>query len=214
MKTGVEYKELKDIEKRILKGIKTEDSFSNAKTIAAFDVGYFGKKYVCAVVVMDLETKKELETKSVTGDELIHYSPSMIAFREGPAIINAYRSLNNKPDILIVKGCGTIHSFKVGLASYVGILTNKPCFGVAPDLLFGKLDEDKIIFNNETKGIAIRTKDFANPIYITPGHNISIETSVKISKELIIEPYKMPLPIHLAHKLVNKNKKELAIKKD
>lgn len=212
MKTGVEYKELKDIEKRILKGIKLEDNFSNAKTIAAFDVGYSGKKYVCVAIVMDIESKQELETTNVIGDEIIPYSPSMVAFREGPAIIDAYRSLNIKPDILIVKGCGTVHPNKVGLASYVGILTNKPCFGVSQDLLFGKLDEDKIVFDNELKGKAIKTKAFSNPIYIIPGHNISIESSMKIIKELIIEDYKMPLPVHLAHKLVNKFKKEFNIK--
>jgi len=212
MKTGVEYKELKDIEKRILKGIKIEDNLQNVKTVGAFDVGYSGKKYVCVAVVMDIESKKELETKSVTGDEVIPYSISMVAFREGPAILDAYHSLDIKPDVLIVKGSGAIHSNKVSLASYVGILTNKPCFGVSQDLLFGKLDEDKILFDNELKGIAIKTKAFSNPIYIIPGHNISIESSVKLTKDLISEEYKMPLPIHLAHKLVNKLKKEFNIK--
>lgn len=207
MKNGVDFKELKDIEKKILKGIKLVDSFSEVKTIAAFDVGYTGKKYLCVAIVMDLDSKKELEIKKVSGDEIMHYSPALIAFREGPAIMEAYRSLENKPDILIVKGSGAVHPYKVGLASYIGILTNKPCIGVSQDLLFGRLDEDRIIFNEELKGIAIRTKAFANPIYIIPGHGISIDSSVSLIKKLIVEPYKLPLPLHIAHKYVNKEKK-------
>ena len=55
--------------------------------------------------------------------------------------------------------------------------------------------------------MAIKTKQFANPIYITPGHNISLNSAVEIIKKLSFEPYKLPLPLHLAHKYVNKLKK-------
>ena len=207
MKNGVDLKELKDIEKRILKGISLNDSFSSVKTVVAFDIAYTNKKYNCVAVVLSIKTKEEIEKKEVIGDEIIPYSPSMIAFREGPAVIDAYRSLENKPDVLIVKGEGAVKPNKIGLASYVGVILNKPCIGVAKELLHGRLDEDRIIYDNEVKGIAIKTKQFANPIYVTPGHNISINTAVEIIRKLSIEPYKLPLPLHLAHKYVNKLKK-------
>ena len=38
MKNGVDLKELKEIEKKILKGISLKDSFSNIKTVAAFSI--------------------------------------------------------------------------------------------------------------------------------------------------------------------------------
>lgn len=208
MKNGVNLMELKEIEKRILNGINLNDNILNLKTIAAFDITYIGKRYSCVSVVLDLGSKEEIEKKVVTGDEIIPYSPNLVAFREGPVIIEAYRSLGKKPDVLIVKGSGAIHPNKVSLASYVGVILNKPCIGVSKELMFGKLEEDSIIFNGKLKGLAIKTKQFANPIYIIPGHNISIQTSVGIIKKIIDEQYKLPLPLHLAHKYANKIKKE------
>ena len=208
MKNGVDFKELKEIEKKILKGIKVQDSITNIKTVAAFDIAYSDKKYHCIGVVYDLETNKEIEVSNVESEEIMPYSPSMVAFREGPAIIDAYRNIKNKPDVLIVKGNGAINKYKVGLASYVGVLVNKPCIGVTKELTSGKLEEDNILFENEIRGKAIRTKEYANPIYISPGHGIDLNLSVEIIKKLIIEPYKLPLPLHLAHKYVNRKKKE------
>ena len=207
MKTGVDYKELKEIEKGILKGINLNDSFSNFKTVAAFDIAYLNKNYNCIAVVFDTETNQEIEMKTVSGEEIMPYSPNLVAFREGPVIVDAYRSLENKPDVLIVKGNGAVHPNKIGLASYVGVILNKPCIGVSKELNVGKLDEDRIIFNNELKGKAIRTKEFANPIYVMPGHNVSLNTAIQIIKKISIESYKLPLPLHLAHKYVNKLKK-------
>ncbi len=208
MKSGINIKELKEIEKNILKGIKLENSFESLKTLAGFDVTYSGKKYVAAAVVIDFETKQEIERKIITGEEIMPYSPNLAVFREGPVILAAYRSLENKPDILVVKGNGALKDHKVGLASYVGVLVNKPCIGVAKELLFGRLDEDRIIVNDKLRGMAIKTKQFANPVYISPGHNINLETSVDIIKKITVELYKLPLALHLAHKYANKEKKD------
>ncbi len=208
MKSGINFSELKDIEKRILEGIKLEDSFSDPKTIVAFDVGYIGNKYVCVAIVIDIESKEIIEKNQIDGEEVMPYSPNFVAFREGPVIVNAFRSLNNKPEIIMVKGMGAIHQKKAGLASYVGVMLNKPCFGVSKELAFGSLEEDKVMFNNEIRGIALKAKPYAKPVYITPGHNITLNTSVEIAKKLIDEQYKLPLPLHLAHKLVNKLKNE------
>src|SRR3989344_2218695 len=192
MKNGVDFKELKEVEKRVLKGIGLKDSVTNPKTVAAFDIAYIGNKYNCVAVVIDLESMKEIEKKTVSGEEIIPYSPSLVAFREGPAVLEAYRSLENKPDVLIVKGNGALHPHKVGLASYVGVILNKPCIGVSKELIYGRLDEDRILFDEELKGIAIKTKQFANPVYVMPGHGISLDTAVGIIRKLSIEPYKLP----------------------
>src|SRR3989338_6374427 len=177
MKNGADFKELKDIEKKILKGVKLENEFSQINTVAAFDINYINNNYNCVAVVMDFNTLKEIEVKQVSGEEIISYSPNLVAFREGPVIIEAYRSLENKPDILIIKGGGVINPNKIGLASYVGVILNKPCIGVSKELNTGRLDEDKIIFNGEIKGLAIKTKEFANPVYVTPGHNINLKNA-------------------------------------
>ncbi len=206
MKNGVNIKELKEVEKNICKGVKLVNSFTNPKTIVAFDIAYSGKKYFCAAVVLNIETKEEIERKIVTGEEIMPYSPNSAVFREGPVVLEAYRSLQNKPDVLVVKGNGLLKVNRVGLASYVGVLLNKPCLGVAKELLFGRLDEDKIMVDDKLRGMAIKTKPFANPVYVTPGHNIDIDTSVELIRKVSVEEYKLPLVLHLAHKYANKEK--------
>ncbi len=204
---SVDPKELKEIEKSILKGINLSDQNSKIKTVAGFEIKYSNKTYHCCGVVLDLETKEEKEHKEVSGQEIMSYSPTFIAFREGPAIIEAYRLLEQKPDLLIVKGNGALHKNKVGLASYVGVILNKPCIGVSKNLMYGNVEEDKIFFENELKGVAVKTKEFSNPVYVTTGHNMSVESAGEIIKKLIKEPYKMPLPLHLAHKYLSEIKK-------
>ena len=208
MKTGVNVKELKEIEKKILKGINLNNTINDIKLIGGFDIAYKNNKYVCAAVVIDFNTKEVVEKNIATGEEIMSYSPTLAVFREGPAIIDAYRGLENKPDVLMIKGNSALQKFKAGLASYVGVLLNKPCIGVAKELLFGRLDEDRIIVDNELKGMAIKTKEFSNPVYVSPGHGISLDKAVEITKSLIRDPYKMPLPLHFAHKLANKEKKQ------
>lgn len=209
----INFSELKEIEKQVLKGISLKDSEIVVKKAAAFDIGFSGNKVVCSAIVFDFETLEIVEEKSKVSEELMPYSPNLIAFREGPAIIDLYRELENKPDILIVDGHGALHPNKVGVASYVGVLLNKPTIGVSKELVYGNLDEDKIMFNNEIKGYAIKAKEFANPVYITAGHGLSIDKSVEIVKKTVVPEFKLPLPMHLAHKMTNRIKNDINIKK-
>lgn len=204
-----DFIELKRIEKDVLKGVSIKDTINEIKTIAAFDIGFSGTKVICSAIVFEYPSLKILEEKHTISEELMPYSPNLIAFREGPPITELYKELENKPDVLIVDGFGVLHPAKAGVASYVGVLLNKPVIGVAKELIYGNLDEDKVMFNNELKGYAIKIKEFARPVFITPGHNITAERAVDIVKNMVVAEYKLPLPLHLAHKNTNKIKKEL-----
>lgn len=209
----IDFNELKKIEKEVLKGISLKDSISEIDKIAAFDIGFSGTKIICSAIVFEFPSLKVIEEKTKVSDELMPYSPNTIAFREGPTIIELYRELENTPDVLIVDGFGALHPAKAGVASYVGVILNKPSIGIAKELIYGNLDEDKIVFNGEIKGYAIKTKDFANPVFITSGHNVSIEKATEIVRKTVVSEFKLPLPMHLAHKLTNKVKKEIGEKK-
>ena len=207
MHNQIDFKELKEIQKQIVKGISLNDNFSEIKKIAAFSLTSKDKKMLCAAVVLDAETMEVLEEKEIITDELMQYSPVFVAFREGPAIMEVLKELEQKPDLILVEGFGALQQFKVGTASYIGVLANKPCIGVAKNLMFGRLEEEKIVVNNEVKGFALRIKEFANPVYITPGQNISVETAQSVMSKLVNPEFKMPYPLHLAHKNLIRLKK-------
>ncbi len=203
----IDVNELKEISKQILKGISLKDNFSEIKTLAAFTLTFKDKKTLCAVVVLNANTLEVLEEKEAITDELMPYSPNFVAFREGPAIVQALKELSNKPDLLLIDGIGALIPNKVGTASYVGVLTNRPCLAVSKSLILGNLEEDKIMFKGEVKGIALRTKEFANPVYLTIGHSVSLQSAQELMKKWINPEFKMPYPLHLAHKLLLKMKK-------
>ncbi|HIH25848.1 endonuclease V [Candidatus Woesearchaeota archaeon] len=206
MKT-FDMREFMDIEKKVIKAISLKDSINEVKTVASFEIASLNKKYKCCAVVIDYNSLSELEVNFTEGDELMSYSPRTIPFREGPIIIEAYRSLKIKPDVLIIRGDGALRRSKVGLASYVGVLINKPSIGVTKELIHGALNEDNIIIDDEIKGKALKIKELANPVYISPGHGLSVDKALEIIKKVSDPEYKLPLPMHLAHKHINKLKK-------
>ena len=206
MKRGTHMQQLKEIKQNILKGISLKDDFEDIKTIVGFDLAFKGQKILCAAVVLDYETFEVLETTDIEIEEPMPYSPQMICFREGPAIIEAYKNLETKPDILILDGNGSINPKVIGVANYVGVLTNKPCIGVSSKLVSGRLDVDNVIYDDKLTGKALKSKDFANPIYVSPGHKVSLESATEIIKKCL-KGHKMPEPIHLAHSKAVKLKK-------
>ena len=210
MKRGFEIKQFKEISKQILNAINLKDNFEEIKTIAGFDVSFKNNKAICVGVMLEYPSMKEIETKETVSTEEISYSPGFTVFREGPIIIETYRSFEKKPDLLVVKGNGSIHPTKFGTASYVGVLINKPCVGVVKELIFGKLVDENILFKGVVKGKALKYKEFANPVYLSPGHNISLDSAYEIMKKCGDEKYKLPYPLYLAHKYLSKlkNKKE------
>ena len=53
------------------------------------------------------------------------------------------------------------------------------------------------------------SKEKANPLFISPGNQITIKTAYELSKKMVISPHKNPEPLHLASKYAREVKKEL-----
>jgi deoxyribonuclease V len=54
----------------------------------------------------------------------------------------------------------------------------------------------------EVIGMALRSKKNCNPIYVSPGHQITLEQSVEIIKNCL-KGYRIPEPTRQAHLFVN-----------
>ncbi len=203
---SVDTGKLRGILRAIAKQVSTEDKvrLDEIKTVAGFDVAFFGEKAVCAAVVMDFKTLTVVErTTSLTKAE-VQYIPGFLSFREGPAILQAYYDLEHDPDVLMVDGHGIAHPLRAGLASYVGVELAKPCIGVAKSVLIGEIVDDKVMIGDEVRAKLVKTKEYAKPIIVSPGHLISVDTAVEVVKRCIVPPHKLPEPLHAAHRFADK----------
>ncbi|OYQ37990.1 endonuclease V [Flavobacterium cyanobacteriorum] len=138
------------------------------------------------------------------------YVPQYLGFREVPALLEAWKLLPVKPDIMVLDGQGITHPRECGIASHFGVLAGQPSIGCAKNMLFGsykplgleKFSESAIIANGGIKGYALRTKKDVKPVYISPGHMVSVEDSIDIMKNCVLK-HRIPEPTRMAHEKVN-----------
>ena len=187
--------------------IITIDSFKKAELIGGVDLAYFDNKAICSIVICDKDMNA-IETKNTVTEVNIPYMPSYLFYREGPAIIETYQKIENKPDVLLCGFHGIIHPRRIGAASHLGLILDVPTIGVAKNLFCGKLEGNTVVMDKEIRGIKLISKEHAKPIFISPGHKISLKKSVEIVKSCMRPPHKLPEPLHLAHHQANKLKKE------
>ena len=91
-----------------------------------------------------------------------------------------------------------------------GLIINRPTFGCAKSVLVGKYEEPgagrgawtPLVDKGETVGAALRTKDRVQPIYVSPGHLMDVESAVALTLRCH-GGYRQPEPTRRAHLLVN-----------
>lgn len=156
------------------------------------------------------------------------YVPGYLAFREIPAIKTLARGLSEKvakedwPQAFLVDGNGQMHPRGAGIASHLGVLMDWPTIGCSKS--FFKMDglTYAIIDETVTKRLLERTdsqptepiigqsgKDYGvamlngkrtkNPIFISVGHRISLQTAIAVVKAC--SHHRVPEPIRMADKL-------------
>jgi deoxyribonuclease V len=159
-----------------------------------------------AVVVLNYPQLRVVEIK--TSKQLVSfpYIPGLLSFRELPLILAACQELTIAPDIILVDGQGIAHPRRLGLASHLGILLNIPAIGCAKSRLCGShepIGEVRGSFaelrdGDEVIGAALRTKKGTNPVYISIGHKVDLDTAIFWTMESC-RGYKIPEPTRLAH---------------
>lgn len=98
------------------------------------------------------------------------------------------------------------------MATHLGIELNIPTIGCAKKRLVGSYDKtllgqkrgdtQELIYNNVLVGKALRTQDNTNPMYISIGHKISLETAIDWVLKLTPD-YRLPETTRQADHLVN-----------
>jgi deoxyribonuclease V len=111
--------------------------------------------------------------------------------------------LRSTPSLVLLDGNGIIHPARCGFASHAGITLDIPTIGVAKTLLYGTIKDSHILIEKEQRGYAFSKKQGTRPVYVSPGHRVSLKTSIEVVKHL--SSSKNPEPLRLAHHLAKKN---------
>jgi deoxyribonuclease V len=202
-------------EQKRLKGkVRLKNGFSKVDTVAGVDVAYSDYGYG-AVVVYDYVSGEIIEERIEKMKMDFPYIPTYLGFREIPMISNLMEDLENTPTVLLVDGNGVLHPYGMGIASHVGVKMDIPTIGCAKSLLCGKVKNDlskygessDIEYEGKKIGSAYLSSPRSHkPIYISPGHMVSFDTSLDIVKRLC--KYKIPGPLRDAHILATKSRNE------
>lgn len=193
------------------KVIKEDQLPPSLKLVGGVDVSYAEDAAFAAVAVLNYEDMKLVEAKCSAVKVRFPYVPTLLSFREAPAIFSVLKKLESTPDVYLIDGQGVAHPYGFGLASHVGVITKVPTIGVAKSRLFGKVIKRKpysalISKGNEVVGVALTTKAGRRPIYVSVGHMVSLNRAVEIVKHCIKNGYQTAKPIIMAHKLANEEK--------
>jgi deoxyribonuclease V len=143
------------------------------------------------------------------------YVPGLLSFREAPALTKAFRKIRRKPDVIIFDGQGIAHPRGMGLASHMGLILDCPSIGCAKTRLVGThplLPETRgsiVLLTDQGRvvGSAVRTRERVKPVFVSPGHAITLEESIRLVLNCC-RGYKLPEPTRQAHIAVNQMRLE------
>ncbi len=188
--------------------VHCEDDLGPVRTIAGVDVSMqrFADEGFAAIVVLSVPDMAILEVAGARLPLSMPYIPGLLSFREVPLVLAAYEKLQTQPDLLVVDGHGRAHPRRIGIASHLGLVLDKPTIGCGKSILVGTHDplaEPKgsmapLVHHGETVGYAVRTKDRVNPVFVSCGHRVSNETAVRWVLECA-RGYRLPEPTRQAH---------------
>lgn len=195
------------IQRDLASRVRLEDDAPEPRTIAGIDVAFSREEDLlyAAVVVVDAATLAPVETVFAVQQPTFPYVPGLLSFREGPVVVEAYEKLLQEPDLLMFDGQGIAHPRGLGLASHLGVLLDKASVGCAKSRLVGQFKDPKqkrgsmrtLSYERRKVGVVLRTRDGTRPLFVSPGHRVTIETAA--ARVLgATRGYRLPEPTRLA----------------
>lgn len=195
------------------------DSFAPLTHVGGVDVAYDPRsnRGCCAIAVFSYPHLSLRAMSRACGVIRFPYIPGLLAFREGPLVEQAFELLELRPEILLFDGHGISHPRGMGIATHLGILLECAAIGCAKTPLSGTFERPfpsrgstvPMVCGEKTVGCVLRTREGANPVFVSQGHRVSLETSVEIS--LACAPkYRIPEPLRAAHIMARQAVRSLA----
>jgi deoxyribonuclease V len=197
------------IQQRLRSRVQTTNGFAleSVRTVAGVDASY-REGGRAAVVVLSYPEMEPLEEVVASRETVFPYVPGLLSFREAPQVLDALAKLRTRPDLLIFDGQGIAHPRRLGLAAHLGVYLDMPSIGCAKSRLTGRYvepgpnpgDRSPLLDHGEVIGTVLRTKPRTNPLFVSVGHKIDLETAVEVVLRSV-RGYRLPEPTRLADRL-------------
>jgi deoxyribonuclease V len=209
------YKEAIEIQRQLASQVRFTAMKKKPRIIAGLDCAFSkdGKRIFAAAIVIDLSDFSVIETTTVSRKVDFPYIPGLLSFREAPVCIDAIEKLKTSPDCFILDGQGIAHPRRLGIASHIGLLIDKPTVGCAKSRLIGTFEEpgskkgsyNPLMDSGEEIGVILRTRTDVKPVYVSVGHKCRLDDAISVVLQCTTK-YRLPEPSRLAHQLVGKAK--------
>jgi deoxyribonuclease V len=201
---------LAELQKVLSRMVETTDIVPDylIKQVCGIDVSYYMNRAFCSAVNINRDSFEIIEIKQSEFQIESPYIPGFFMLREARPIFTTLKKLESFYDVLIVNGHGILHPRRMGLASFIGLLLDKPTIGVAKRLLCGTEGVDNFVFVDQNICGKKINRGGHNSVYVSVGNKISLETSIRLVTELFREKGRFPEPL-LTADLLSKQSRSL-----
>lgn len=208
----VDFQEAVRIQSELSRYAKVKDDFEKIEKIAGIGIAFsLGRNEIVVSSIEFSYPDFEVLTESYEKSNLTFpYLSGLFVFSAGPSILSIFER-SGLPDLAIFPGRGIAHPRRIGLATHLGILLDIPTIACSRTKLWSDYEEPEegkgsytFYFENKEKiGAVVRSRDNTKPIFVTPGHKISVESSIDIILKCCTR-HRLPEPIRRAHTLAKR----------
>jgi deoxyribonuclease V len=200
------------LQKQLAGQVDATAPLGRCELIAGADISHerFSNVIYAGVVVWRKSDNTIVERRSAVAETKFPYVPGLLTFREAPAILDVFRQVRSRPDVVLIDGQGMAHPRRIGVASHIGLWLAVPTVGCAKSRLCGEYEPplpsagstSLLRDRGEVIGQMVRTKDRVNPLFVSVGHRIDLAGAVRAVLHGIVR-HRMPEPTRQAHLFVN-----------
>jgi len=204
------------LQHQLAKQIILQDHVGEVKHVAGVDMAINEESEMAraAVVLLSYPALEIVEKHVYEEPVRMPYVPGLLSFREAPSVLGAFGKLRQLPDLVMVDGQGIAHPRRIGIASHLGLWLQLPTIGCGKSILTGHYNQADLkeeagswvplVDKQEIIGAVVRTRTRVSPMIISPGHLISLETSIRYVLACS-KGYRLPEPTRQADKLSKDN---------
>ena len=216
---AVPPREAANLQVELRSRLKKQKDFDQIRTVAGADIALDKSERIgyAGVIVYSFPELQEVERAAAERRLSFPYVPGLLAFREGPVLLEAFARLHTEADLILFDAHGYSHPRRFGLACHLSVVLDTPGIGVAKSRLMGEHQDPPhrigawtpLVDGGEVVGAVVRTRPQVQPIYVSIGHRMDLETAIELSLACC-DGLRLPKPTREADHFVEQLKRGLA----